>query len=103
MSREAVIEEILILEELERRKSRRKILTYFPDSGPLSRDKYPKHCEFFSAGPEHRERCMLAANRVGKTEGVGGYELALHLTGRYPDWWTGKRWDRPVKAWAAGD
>lgn len=81
----------------------RKILTYFPDSGPLRRELYPKHCEFFAAGANHRERLMLAANRVGKTEGVGGYETALHLTGNYPDWWTGRRFDRPVRWWAAGD
>lgn len=46
---------------------------------------------------------MLAANRIGKTEGVGGYELALHLTGQYPIWWTGRKFARPISAWAAGD
>lgn len=46
---------------------------------------------------------MLAANRVGKTEGVGGYELTLHLTGDYPEWWVGRRFDKPIKAWVAGD
>ena len=46
---------------------------------------------------------MLAANRIGKTESVGGYELARHLTGIYPDWWPGHRFDRPIRAWAAGD
>jgi phage terminase large subunit-like protein len=46
---------------------------------------------------------MMAANRVGKTESVGLYEVSLHLTGRYPDWWTGKRFDHPVKVWIAGD
>lgn len=46
---------------------------------------------------------MLAANRVGKTEGVGGYELTAHLTGQYPDWWEGRRFNRPVRGWAAGD
>lgn len=46
---------------------------------------------------------MLAANRVGKTEGVGGYETTLHLTGWYPDWWNGRRFDKPVQWWAAGD
>ena len=46
---------------------------------------------------------MLAANRVGKSEGVGGFELTHHLTGVYPAWWEGYRFDRPVKAWAAGD
>src|SRR6185369_17266220 len=29
-------------------------------------------------------------------------ELAMHLTGRYPEWWTGRRWDRPVIWWASG-
>lgn len=46
---------------------------------------------------------MMAANRVGKTWGVGGYEVALHLTGQYPEWWEGRRFDRPVGIWAAGD
>lgn len=27
----------------------------------------------------------------------------MHLTGQYPDWWEGRRWDRPVKLWAAGN
>jgi phage terminase large subunit-like protein len=37
------------------------------------------------------------------TESGGGYELACHLTGEYPHWWEGRRFDRPIKAWAAGD
>jgi hypothetical protein len=44
----------------------------------------------------------MAANRVGKTEGAGGYEMTCHLTGRYPDWWEGRRFSGPVRAWAAG-
>jgi phage terminase large subunit-like protein len=82
---------------------RRKITTYYPDEGPLRRELYPKHCEFFAAGPKYRERLILAANRVGKTEGVGGYELALHLSGQYPAWWKGRTFTRPISAWAAGD
>ena len=70
--------------ELERRTSENRIDGYYPDEGPLRRELYPKHLEFFRAGIEHRERCFLAANRVGKTEGVGGYELTCHLTGEYP-------------------
>ncbi|MCK8788091.1 terminase family protein [Roseomonas sp. NAR14] len=58
--------------------------------------------EFFAAGAQHRERLMLAANRIGKTEGIGGYETTLHLTGRYPHWWQGRRFDRPIRAWVAG-
>jgi phage terminase large subunit-like protein len=89
--------------ELERRTSENRIDGYYPDEGPLRRELYPKHLEFFRAGIEHRERCFLAANRVGKTEGVGGYELTCHLTGEYPDWWEGRTFDHPIEAWAAGD
>jgi phage terminase large subunit-like protein len=97
------LELLSILEEQERRKSRRKIDTYYPDDGPLRRELYPKHTAFFEAGAEHRERLMLAANRVGKSEGIGGYETALHLTGEYPDWWVGRRFLKaPIRAWCAG-
>lgn len=74
----------------------------YPAEGPLRRELYPRHMEFFKAGAQYRERCFMAANRIGKTEGAGGYETALHLTGRYPDWWEGRRFDRPVRFWAAG-
>ena len=48
-----------------------------------------------------RFRTITAGNRVGKTES-GGAELAFHLTGLYPDWWEGRRFDHPVKCVAAG-
>lgn len=90
-------------ELLRRGDKPRHFKDFYPDDGALRRELYPKHTEFFAGGTGQRERLMLAANRVGKTEGVGLYELALHLTGEYPDWWTGRRFDRPVRAWAAGD
>lgn len=43
----------------------------------------------------------MAANRVGKSES-GAYELTCHVTGIYPPWWTGRRFDHPVDAWACG-
>lgn len=52
-------------------------------------------------GSPHRERCFLAGNRTGKTI-AGAYELTLHLTGRYPHWWKGRKFTRPVKTWACG-
>ena len=74
-----------------------------PDGSVIhSREKYQKHLEFFEAGAKYRERCFMAANRVGKTLGAGGYETAVHLTGEYPEWWPGRRFDGPVKWWAAG-
>lgn len=50
--------------------------------------------------------CYIAGGVVhhntGKTEGMGGYETAVHLTGEYPDWWPGRRFSNPVSWWAAG-
>jgi phage terminase large subunit-like protein len=82
------------------RRQRRKIDSYFPAAGPLRRELYAKHLEFFRAGAQHRERLFMAGNRVGKTE-TGCYEDALHLTGQYPDWWAGRRFSCPVDAWVA--
>jgi len=92
-----------LLQEKARRQRRRYIDTLYPDFGPLRREFYPKHLEFFEAGKRYRERLVLAGNRIGKSLGIGGYETTLHLTGEYPDWWPGRRFDRPVQAWAAGD
>lgn len=92
-----------LLAERKRRKEQRKIWEYFPATGPLCRANYPQHMEFFRLGATHKTRCFMAANRVGKTESGGGYETVLHLTGLYPDWWEGHRFDHPVDAWAAGD
>jgi phage terminase large subunit-like protein len=33
---------------------------------------------------------------------VGAYETSLHLTGQYPYWWEGRRFNGPISAWAAG-
>src|SRR5215831_9105217 len=62
---------------------------------------YPKQAAFHEAGAKHRERLLMCANRFGKTM-CGAAELAFHLTGDYPQWWNGKRFDKPVRAWAAG-
>jgi phage terminase large subunit-like protein len=91
------------LAEKARRYERTKLLRLYPDAGPLRRELYAKHMAFFKAGATEYDRCMLAANRVGKSYGVGGYETTLHLTGRYPDWWEGRRFSHPIQAWAAGD
>lgn len=94
----------LIFEQelLRRRRTRGKIHDYFPDTGPLRRELYQKHLDFFKAGARYRERCFMSANRIGKTESGGGYETSLHLTGIYPAWWEGKRFERRIRAWVAG-
>jgi phage terminase large subunit-like protein len=87
--------------EMARLESRNRLASLYPAEGPLRRARYAKHLAFFAAGRSHQERCMMAANRVGKTV-AGGYETALHLTGRYPDWWEGRRFGSPIEAWVAG-
>ncbi|KKK86786.1 hypothetical protein LCGC14_2759770, partial [marine sediment metagenome] len=41
----------------------------------------------------------MKGNRLGGTL-CGAMELAMHLTGEYPDWWPGRKYDRAVLAWA---
>lgn len=62
---------------------------------------YPKQMEFHSATKDFRETCFAAGNQIGKTYAAAN-GLAIWLTGEYPDWWQGRRWDRPVSAWAMG-
>jgi phage terminase large subunit-like protein len=63
---------------------------------------YPKQKQFHEAGTACTERLLRAGNQQGKTL-AGGMEMAAHLTGRYPEWWNGRRYDRPIEAWAACD
>jgi phage terminase large subunit-like protein len=74
----------------------------FPDTGPFRRELYPKHLEFFAAGRTERVRLLMAANRIGKTLAAGS-ESVHHLRGKYPEWWEGKRFDKPISMWACGD
>lgn len=103
-----------LMVEAARRRRLRMIRTMFPHTGRLRRELYPKHLQFFAARPlgtppeeydrtkKCSERIFMAGNRVGKTM-AAGTELVYHLTGEYPDWWVGHRFDRPVKALASGD
>lgn len=92
----AVAEELLhcnaVLTQISRVLALRKLEFYTP---------YPKQAEFHRVGGEAevRERLLMAANQVGKTLSAGA-ETAMHLTGKYPPWWEGLRYDRPV-AWMA--
>ena len=63
---------------------------------------YPKQLAFLNAGLTFRERLLLAGNQTGKSL-TAAFELAVHLTGQYPTWWRGKRFDKPVTAWACGE
>lgn len=94
---------IWLLEEKQRRELRRKFFRMFPEEGPYARDFYQKHTDFFALGAEKKYRLFFGPNGCGKSEGCGAYETTCHLTGLYPEWWVGKRYNRPIQAWAAGD
>lgn len=93
----------MALEARAKLAERTRLFAYYPETGDLRRELYAKHMKFFELGRLCPIRCFMAANRVGKTEGGGGYETTLHLTGRYPDWWAGSWFSGPIKAWVAGD
>jgi len=57
--------------------------------------------KFFKTGASPR-RGILAANRIGKTVSTC-FETAYHLTGLYPDWWEGHRFNRAITAFVAGE
>jgi phage terminase large subunit-like protein len=61
-------------------------------------EPYQWQIEFHDAGRVNPERMLMAANRVGKTISAA-CEVSYHLHGWYPDWWTGKRFDRPTLVW----
>ena len=44
----------------------------------------------------------MAGNQTGKST-AGAAEAAFHPTGLYPEWWDGKRFEKPVKAWAGSE
>lgn len=60
---------------------------------------YAKQREFHALGAVKRERLLMAANQVGKTLSWAA-EGAMHLTGRYPEWWQGRRFNRHIAAYA---
>lgn len=64
-------------------------------------EPYPKQLEFHELGASKIERGFFAGTQLGKTE-AGAAEMAMHLTGEYPAWWKGRRFDKPVQVWVTG-
>ena len=95
----------ITLEDIERELDRRrknKYFSMFPDSGPYRRELYVPHMEFIEATKTHSECAFLAGNRTGKSETVT-YCATAWLTGLYPDWWTGRVFNRRVDILIAGE
>lgn len=79
----------LLLEKKEWLKYN-KISTYSP---------YPFQESFHN--DKAKFRSLNCGNRPGKTY-CGAAETAYHLTGKYPDWWEGRKFDHPILALASG-
>jgi Terminase large subunit, T4likevirus-type, N-terminal len=73
------------LKEIEQQQARRRTENALAYYRP-----YAKQREFHAAGARARERLLMAGNQLGKTI-AGGFEAAMHATGRYPGWWQGKK------------
>jgi len=83
-------QKLLKLQELKRLKRDFSLFGYEP---------YEKQKDFHAAGATVRQRCLMAGNQLGKTF-AAGCETAMHLTGLYPEWWEGKRFNRATRGWA---
>ena len=81
-----------ILSTLKKRTEENRLNYYIP---------YGFQKNFHETGEVANQRLLMAANRVGKSY-VGGMEMAIHSTGLYPDWWKGRKFDRPIRGWVCG-
>ncbi len=85
---------------------RRQVIEWVAEEKRYNRlayfEPYAKQRTFFDLGDKVRERLLMAANQVGKSE-AGAFEAAVHLTGLYPKWWSGRKFTKPVRCWIAGE
>lgn len=85
------LELLQLTERKEKIKRQERLRDYRP---------YAKQKQFHAL--DRRERLFSAGNQLGKTV-AGSFEMAMHLTGEYPDWWQGKRFDKPIVALAGSE
>ena len=62
---------------------------------------YEPQLKFFADGAAHHQRLLRGGNQVGKSFSCA-FEASLHLSGKYPRWWKGKRFDKPTRGWIIG-
>lgn len=70
-----------------------KITKFEPDEWQL---------KAFALGKTEKVRGIMAANRIGKSY-AATFELVCHLTGLYPEWWPGHKFDRAVNCLMLGE
>lgn len=92
LSPEEKLELIELYEEKDRQVKYNKLKWFSP---------YEWQKKLCNSTKEHRQCLAMTANQIGKST-IGAYITAIHLTGRYPSWWEGRRFMKPVYSWAAG-
>lgn len=90
LDRSQLLRVVETLSALRKRQQENRLTEYRP---------YARQREFHSAGAVSNERLLMAGNQLGKTYS-GAAEVAFHLTGKYPDWWEGRRFDHATRWWA---
>lgn len=85
------------MQTLERRRQIFKLEYYKP---------YPYQFKFHNAkglnsSASAVQKALIAANQVGKTT-CAAAEVAIHLTGKYPEWWGGHRFASPILCLVGG-
>ena len=92
--------------EAQRVVSRRKLMLEYSQIWdarlPERKGAYEWQVEFHGAGKDHLERMLIKANQVGGTT-CAACEVAIHAIGIYPEWWTGVRYDKPIRAWVGSE
>ena len=100
---DALQQALHLVEELDQIRRTTRIQSEY---GGLASDgseggPYDWQAEWHNCGADNPERAIIAGNRTGKTRSAAA-EVALHLTGLYPDWWKGRRFDEPTSWIVAG-
>lgn len=94
MTRNEKLELLALLEEKERRKWVYRYKGFYDT-------RYAWQKKFIKATADYSQVCLIAANRVGKTE-TGTYIDAIHALGDYPEGWEGHRFEHPPLIWLLG-
>lgn len=101
MNKQELILAIEAADALEKKYKYNKAAQYFPDTGPFARDKYPMQMGMMRAGQKHRLRALVGGNGSGKSLWLA-LESYFHLSGKYPKWWEGFKFNKPLNAWLCG-
>lgn len=83
---------VSLLKEKEARRKFNKLEWFSP---------YEWQAELCNATEECHQVLAMCANQIGKST-AGALITAFHLTGRYPEWWKGHKFKKPIYSWAAG-